>query len=366
MKILQITHYGSLTNYGALLQAYALQRALTELGHDVTLLRASFSFHNILKKWYKNPLRVVKAWNRRRAELEAEKKHPRKFSEFASRYMKLSELEFHSHKDLIKAGLTADALVTGSDQVWSSKKPSSAYFLEFGPVAALRFSYAASVGSKACMDAKYLSEFKKKTRNFSGISVREKEALEQCFSAGINTAIQVPDPVMLFSPEQWRQQLNLSTTAPERRYCLIYTVGHNRISVDSKLAEYCRKKGIQIIAVPAQHHTEVNAKGVQCVYPTIPEFLSLIDNADFVVTDSFHGTAFSLLLNTPFVVIPKNSHDARFITLDEYFNISGAYFQGDIDSCLAFNFDFDAINEKINALRSKGWDFLRRTTGVKK
>lgn len=366
MKILQITHYGSLTNYGALLQAYALQRALTELGHDVTLLRASFSYHNVLKKWYKNPFRIVKAWNRRRAELRAEKKHPRKFSEFAAGYMKLSELEFHSHRDLVKAGLVADALVTGSDQVWSSKRPSPAYFLEFGPAEALRFSYAASVGSKACFDEKYLAEIKKKTRNFSGISVREKEALDQCLSAGIDTAIQVPDPVMLFSPEQWRQQLNLSAAVSERRYCLIYTVGHNMISIDSKLTEYCRKKGLQIIAVPAQHHTEVNAKGVQCVYPTVPEFLSLIDNADFVVTDSFHGTAFSILFNTPFVVIPKNSHDARFITLDEYFDISGAYFKGNIDSCLAFKFDFDTINEKIDTLRRQGWEFLCRTTGAER
>ena len=160
MKILQITHYGSLTNYGALLQAYALQRALTEIGHDVTLLRASFSYHNILKKWYKHPFKVLKAWKRRRNELRTEKKHPRNFPGFAGKYLKLSEQEFHSQKDLLKAGLTADALVTGSDQVWSSKKPSPAYFLEFGPADALRFSYAASVGSMACMDEKYLAEFR--------------------------------------------------------------------------------------------------------------------------------------------------------------------------------------------------------------
>ena len=77
MKIFQITHWGSLTNYGALLQAYALQRALRDMGHDVTLIRASFSLHNILRKWYKAPFRVLGALKKRRMELREEERHHR-------------------------------------------------------------------------------------------------------------------------------------------------------------------------------------------------------------------------------------------------------------------------------------------------
>ncbi len=362
MKIGQITHYGSLSNYGALLQAYALQRALKELGHEVVLLRASFSFHNILRKWYCSPWRVWRAWRARRAEWAAEKKHPRRFAAFAAQYMTISEQEFHSLRDLQKAGIEADALVTGSDQVWSSKKPFPPYFLAFGPAEARRFSYAASVGSKARMDREYLANFREMLTPFSGISVRESEALQQCRAAGVEQAELVPDPVMLFPPETWREVFDLPTESGRGKYCLIYTVGHNPIGTMPELAGHCRENGWQLIVVPAQYQSTLQTDTAEVCYPDVPGFLSLIDQAELVVTDSFHGTVFSLLFNTPFVVIPKNRHDARFITLDEYFDLSRVYYRGDLAGCLAGRPDFAAVNSKMASLRRTGWDFLRRAT----
>lgn len=362
MKIFQITHYGSLTNYGALLQAYALQSALKELGHDVTLLRASFSFHNVLRKWYRKPLQVLKMLFMQLAEKRAEKKNPRHFAEFAEDCMTLSAEKYHTHKELLAARLEADAFVTGSDQVWSSKTPVPHYFLEFGPPEAIRFSYAASVGSKARFDAGYLAALKEKTANFSGISVRESKALEQCQAAGIDSAVLVPDPVLLFSADEWKKRLSLTAPDPDRKYCLIYTVGHKLIAIDQELREYCRKAGLQIIMIPAQYYAAVKMPDVQSIYPDIPGFLNLINNAELVVTDSFHGTVFSLLFNTPFIVIPKNDQDARFITLDEYFHISGAYFKSDLKAFLEFKVDFHSVNRKICELRETGWSFLRKMT----
>ena len=362
MKIAQITHYGSLSNYGALLQAYALQLALKELGHDAFLLQASFSFHNILRKWYKSPLRVLKAWRRNRAEQRAEQLHPRKFREFAASRMTLSAKKYFSHRDLLKDPIDADALVTGSDQVWSGKTPFPPYFLDFGAPEAIRFSYAASIGSKARTDAEYLQKFRQSLTKFSGVSVREFEALEQCHLAGIDSAVLVPDPVMLFDGDHYRKELQLTAPQTSGKYCLIYTVGR-KLACEAEIVAYCRQKNLQIIVVAAQHQNNPDIPGGELCYPEIQEFLALIDHAEMVVTDSFHGTVFSLLFNTPVTVIPKNDHDARFDTLNEYFHISGAYCRGDFEQATEYRFDFPAVNRKIAALQTVGWDFLKSVTG---
>lgn len=364
MKIAQITHFGSLSNYGALLQAYALQQALKELGHDVCLLQASFSFNNVLRKWYKSPLRVLKAWLKLKEEQRAEQLHPRKFMEFAVQQLTLSQKKYHSHRDLLAEKFDVDALVTGSDQVWSGKTPFPPYFLDFGPAEALRFSYAASIGSKVRTDAHYLSKFKQMLKNFNGISVRESEALNQCKLAGFDTALLVPDPVMLFSGDHYREKLQLSAPPMYKKYCLIYTVGRN-LKKKQEIISYCRENNLQPVVVVAQHKSHLDIPNSSLCYPEIPEFLSLIDHAQLVVTDSFHGTVFSLLFNTPVVVIPKNDHDARFETLNEYFNIAEAYCRGEFRDAVNHYFDFTAINEKIKELQFTGWEYLRTVTGEK-
>ena len=364
MKIVQITHFGSLSNYGALLQAYALQQALKELGHDPILLRAGFSFSNILRKWYKSPLRVLKAWRKIKAEEREEQLHPRKFREFASAKINLSEKFYNSHRALQKSGIEADAMVTGSDQVWSGKKPFPPYFLEFGPAGARRFSYAASIGSKARCDRKYLAELRKKLAGFHAVSVRESEALKQCQLAGISDAVLVPDPVMLFTPDYYRRELGLAADIPAQNYCLVYTVGRNNIARNQEIIDYCRENNLQLLTVAAQHQSSAGSAEAELCYPEIPQFLTLIDHAALVVTDSFHGTVFSLLFNTPVTVIPKNGHDARFDTLNEYFDLAGCFCRQAFRKAAEHQFDFGKINCKLAELRETGWNFLRNAAGA--
>ena len=282
--------------------------------------------------------------------------------EFAAEHMTLSAKKYASHRDLLKDTFEVDALVSGSDQVWSGKMPFPPYFLDFGPAKARRFSYAASVGSKARTEEQYLSCFRKSLENFCGISVREREALTQCRLAGIDQAVLVPDPVMLFDGDFYRKNLQLSTPDSSEKYCLIYTVGRN-LHREEEIAAYCRENDLKMIEVVSQHQSRGGIPGGRLCYPEIPEFLSLIDNARLMVTDSFHGTVFSLLFNTPVTVIPKNNHDARFDTLYEYFGIADACCRKDFRSAADFVFDFAAINSKIKELQGIGWDYLRTVTG---
>lgn len=357
MKILQITHYGNTTNYGAVLQAYALQRALEKQGHEPILLRASFSFNNIMRHWYRNPGRFLRACVKQLDDCFEERRHPRKFSEFIQKNLNCSAGVYHSHRALLKGNLHADALVTGSDQVWSSKKIFPPYFLDFANADAKRFSYAASVGSIARMDESYLSSFRKAVSGFDAISVREFEGLEQCRRAGVANAELVLDPVFLLTPEEYVKLLALSPLR-SKPYCLLYTVGKRKPPCMDELAEYCRQKDLDFLIVSSSGRRMKFPKTAIKIYPEIPDFVCLIKNASLVATDSFHGAAFSILFNRKFVYFSKNSHDARFETLDRLFGAGRALYKGDLRECLKSDIDYGKINSAISVMRNEGYDFI--------
>jgi len=359
MKVLNITHFGSLTNYGELLQAYALQTALRSLRHDAVLLRASFSLHNQLRKWYKSPLNACRAWLTHRAALRDENRHPRDFAGFIARNMKATEEVFHTHRELLRADLKADALITGSDQVWSSKRPFPPYFLDFGPKDALRISYAASVGSKARFGEDYLRDFAARLRRFSAVSVRETEALEQCRRAGSPRAVLVPDPVLLLEADHYRKRFFSPELLPEKPFCLIYLVSCRNFPWE-EVCRHAQTRGEEPVVVCSQRSTVPKGveKTARVVYPDLPQWLTLIDRARLTITDSFHGTLVSLLFGTAPAVVRKNSHDARFDTLFSHFPSARRewreLFFGGGDAP-----DFPAIHEKMRSLREIGFAFLR-------
>lgn len=370
MKILNITHFGSLTNYGALLQAYALQTFLAEAGHDPVLVRASFSLHNRLRKWYRSPVAACKALLAHRAELRAEKLHPRDFAGFAARYMKTTPECYHTAGALKKARLQADVLITGSDQVWSSKRPFPPYFLHFGPAEALRVSYAASIGSQARLGEEYLRKFAAELENFSAVSVREDEGLEQCRRAGRPSARLVPDPVLLLDADHYREKFSDPQLLPEKPFVLVYLVAGKNL-LWPELLRRAGERGCEVVAVSSQKSRipDKFAGNVKVVYPTIPQWLTLIDHAETVITDSFHGTLFSLLFGTPPLVVRKNSHDARFDTLCGYFPSARTALQGRavydrIDG--GAEPDPAAVADKIARLREVGRAFLSEALSGKR
>ncbi len=367
MKILQITHSGTLSNYGAVLQAYALQQALKKLGHDPVLIRTDFTFRNILNKWYRNPLRVVRAYGELRARRREERKHPRRFDEFVSRYMQTTPERYSTLGQLRAAPWEADAMVTGSDQVWSGKKPFPPYFLAFGPEKAIRFSYAASVGSKTHGGPEYAAAFKAAVRRFQAVSVRETEALEQCRAYGFPEAKLVPDPVLLLEPEAYVEAFQLPEGPAPEPYGLIYLVGRQGIEKVAGLAEYCRERNLKMVCVHSEHlHAAATAAGMEVACPEIPAWLDLIRKASLVVTDSFHGTLFSLVFKRRLVIVRKNQRDARFDTLDALFPIAPACYRGDLAACAAFQPDHEAIHTKIRELRAEGYAFLNEALTERK
>ena len=287
MKIGIVTFWSSKDNYGQLLQLFALQTFLKELGHEPFLIRYAFwkdnSIPKLFKEYFLLPWRIPRAIKNKIAERKVHKSnivHERKFVDFLSENILYTE-QIYSTKELINNPPIADCYITGSDQVWGALTPNPVFFLQFGAKEIKRISFAASFGDgNDFFKDRYISKVTPYLNKFDMVTVREYKALDVCKKAGINGCILFPDPTLLIDMSNYNRLLfsNLSTD----KYCLVYMLEgeeKTKMSMDDIVA-FVKDMGAKMIYVASQGRFDKYAKQ----YPTIPQFLSYIKNADFVIT----------------------------------------------------------------------------------
>lgn len=318
MKIKTITCH-RVYNYGASLQAYALQHYLEKLGHDVEIIDYwPEQFHRRYNLWYiprnskyrkivdklpflRYPLGLLKnkgklkTWGRKNA-----------FIEFENKYLHITSTRYLTSDELKSDPPNADIYITGSDQVWNTDMENGrypAYYLDFGRKEIKRVSYAASFGIPVVND-EYKDFVTNELKKIDQISVREKSGLKILDSLGIRGGVSVVDPVFLLSNNEWNKLSNYAADYGLQRngYILVYDFLHNdtRIyDIASKLSKY---KKLPIVSINDYSWIKYADKNINCAGPT--EFLKLIQNASSVVCNSFHATAFSVLFSKEFYVYP--------------------------------------------------------------
>ena len=377
-----VTYWNSLDNYGQVLQCYALQQYLISEGYDAFLIKyAPENKDTIVKKIGRNlSIRKVlyffsserKAQKERDRETEREDQKARelakqcRFDEFRSQNIKSTSTVYKTIEELRSKPPEADAYICGSDQVWNNslyEKNTGGWYLAFGN--APRISYAASIG-RVIAD-KEQKKFSNYLKQFKAVSVREKSAQECCKKNGREDAIIAIDPTILLGREGF-QKLIIPETG-NKDYIFIYALNVDntddihwqeieRISEDNRVAvEVCCSSGYItardfIPGHPNQHLT-------------VQEWLSTIKNAKFVVTSSFHGTVFCLLMHVPFVSIPLSNKFSRAndrirdllhsVGLEERFLENGR----EIGSLYSAQIDWKAVDQRLSAARIESSDFLR-------
>ncbi|GHV88942.1 hypothetical protein AGMMS50267_13020 [Spirochaetia bacterium] len=259
----------------------------------------------------------------------------RQFAEFRNKYIKQSEKIYYSYNELNENPPDADVYIVGSDQVWNpaflNKARTRAYFLGFGKTSVKRISYAASFGKDKLKDG-FITEIVPLLNKFLYVSVREKSGLAICRQCGINNAEWVPDPTMLFDGNTYRSLYqNEPVKRPKKPYCFLYMLGNRHDFSIQMVYDWANEKNIDVVYVTG------NAKydSYEKVYTTIPEWVYLIDNADYVITNSFHCSVFSLLFKKRFGVIPSKGElrgmNDRFISLFEMFEIEERFIDNDFN-----------------------------------
>ena len=213
-----------------------------------------------------------------------------------------------------------------------------AYFLDFGNKNILRLSYAASWGTTE-LPKRIVASITKMLDKFNYVSVRENSGKEICAKCGIEDADWVCDPTLLISAEQYRKiykENHINTI--NKKYLLFYYLNNNCDFDIESVYHFANKKGLEVIFISGNGFYDEHEK----VEATIPEWLYLVDNAEYVITNSFHCAVFCTIFYKCFGVIPLTGYAAgmnerfsslfelrgtgnRFITSDNYSALGNEY-----------------------------------------
>ena len=295
-------------NYGSSLQAYALQRAVREAGHDCEHIDympdRKEKIRNLLCSG--NDLKLIAEGLRKRSVRSAQQGAREKSGAIPAFYrerMKLGPV-CRNRAELRNQAEKYDILVCGSDQIWNPVWLNPAYFLTFAPEGIRKVAYAASLGIRTMPAARKVRKIRKWTEGFSAISVREEEGAELLEKMTGLKADVMPDPVCLLSREEWEE---VAVPCGDGPYLLCYFIGENE-SYWEKVRKLSAESGLPVRVIPVT--AESYASGYELLDDIGPErFLGAIRNASLFCTDSFHGLAFGTIFGTKTEVIRRYRED---------------------------------------------------------
>lgn len=326
----------SVCNYGTQLQAYATQEKLKQYFDDVVFIdyrRPDTYGVNLLKTFTKGNILKVPAilptliyWKKN-------------FGGFQKKYLKFTDEKYLKTEDFDNFKDVADVYFSGSDQVWNTGWNNGVIpplYLSFVPDNKPRYAYASSFG-KSKIDEKDIKEAKKYLDKYEKIAVREDtgvEILKNQFD--INDAIRILDPTLAMNADFWRKVKPKNKIKED--YILIYNLNRSK-EFDEYAEELAKRTGYKLYRF-CTRLDQVFRNGKSLVMPDIFDFVTLVDDAKLVLTDSFHATAFSINMNTEPVCIYPNEYSSRLSDFLKLVNCTNRH---------AKNFeDFDVINNKVN------------------
>lgn len=310
-------YYGN-SNYGGVLQAYALQKTIEQMGTDcVQISYDVIHAHNRtgLRLWrlFLNPGRLFPAICERLTKQKVTV--PTEISAEINR----REMAFHSFQERIPhteqvyyegamehCGAKFDTLVTGSDQVWKLSAIRPACFLHFAGPGQKKISYAASVSMDSFTRVQ-AAVVKHYLRDFAAVSVRESQTVDLLRPLSPVEPVWTLDPTLLLTADQWDEIC--ADRMIEEHYLFCYFLGMDQQKCDLA-TEFARQNGWKIVTIPYLHgydEKEPSDFGDYRMIDVSPEqFLSLIKHASYVLTDSFHACVFSNVYKRQYAVFNRN------------------------------------------------------------
>ena len=368
-------------NYGTSLQGYAMLKKIQQLGYEVEVIQ----YTKRLSAWQKmkfvvNALRAGE-WKNIKHRLTSKqilKKYPAYAASVAERtkavdaykQKRLMPLfhEYIGYDALRKGSLNYDAVVVGSDQVWTPMSlPNKFFNLLFVDDSVRKVAYASSFGVSEIpffqrkATGAYLDRFYK-------IGVREQRGKEIVEELSHQKATVVADPTMLLSREEWELEIADAYTPTNEPYIFCYFLGTNRESRKA-VNELKAKTGYKIITIRHmdEYVPEDELFGDEAPYNVDPnDFVKYISRAAYVCTDSFHCTVFSIIFHRQFMTFYRfaaTNKIGRNSRIDSLFNILGLQerlYAGNI-FVIDNSIFYDKVDEKLKSLRGNSLEFLKNS-----
>ena len=316
MRIGILTFCNSRDNYGQVLQCFALQEFLRKAGHEPFLIRyredrtsgAAGGERKSVLRYLKHFGTYYHLFQQRRKEAayyREEAKHDRNFRSFIEEHIAASPI-IYDRRTITERPPEADAYICGSDQIWGGD---AAYYLDFVPKGKKKIAYAPSFGGVSNFTPTYREQVRTCLEDFAFIGMREESGVQTCRDIGRSDAIKVCDPTLLLSKEDYFRLLPPKNNS-EKPYILLYLLGAPTNLNIKDLYKKAAQRGLDVKYVAAQGQYDAFPK----TYPSITSWLRLIRDAEMVITNSFHGTVFSLICSRPFMTVPLTRSYQRMNT----------------------------------------------------
>jgi len=358
MKIGILTYHRA-HNYGALLQAYALRYFLMDKGYEVEFVDYWPEYHDdeykllsgkVLNKY--SYLGRVKYLIGFFVGLNRIVKRRNGYIRFMKQRLNLTDKPKFNNG--LEINSSYDVIIYGSDQIWRKQRLFSCpgfdeiYFgSKIGNVQK-RISYAASIGV-IDLDNEDVTFLKHHLKNFDAISVREENLKETISNIGFNSTLTL-DPVFLLNKNEWNKIAFNKPGIQNDKYILFY---HLSKSPDAELLVGKLKNKFRCKVIEIQAEVDPYCFGKRYFQTATPEdFLSLVKNAEFVVSTSFHGVAFSVIFEKQFYALGMGNNSERVKSLLSSLSIRNRYLDNNDNIDFAAHIDYLKVNEKLENSRS--------------
>ena len=372
----------NVNNYGAELQCCALYRKLQQLGYDAEVINYLFGIHPEhvfdgekrtvpipLKQLIKVKLLPVVQNMFCMFHQKNKRLRNKRFDEFHAKYNRLTSIVYPSVKSLYEAKFNYDVLCIGSDQVWNYMKGYSLepFFACFDKNNTKRITYASSIGlSSLSVEAEQV--FKKELTNFAYISVREQQAseiLEKLLNRKIDVVL---DPTLILNKQEWIEVAKYDM-CPKEKYLLVYIVTIKPCDYVLTLARHIAKqRNLKILRICRDAYPEHSGRDVEEILTAGPsDFVGLFSKAEFVVTNSFHGTVFSINFSKPFYSVIKSHHstNSRLTSILKKLGLEDRIVPVGSQLPMISDIDFSDPSAKLEAERKLSIEYINKALSNK-
>lgn len=361
------------TNYGGILQAFALQTVLEHMGHKVIVLNSPqhkqlplwkmpFSYtKRILQKYIlgQKDVRVFyEQWYNKTYPIISQ--HTEKFIESYIHQYRIKNLSKLKKEEL-------DAIIVGSDQIWRTcyypqiENAFLAFTKDWKHIK--RIAYAPSFGTdKWEYSHKQTLACKRLIKNFNAVSVREISAIDLCNKYLDCIPTLTLDPTLLLNAEDYIQLINQTSTNKTSNMLLTYILDENEEK--NQITHYIAKeKRLNIVRVNSKVENTF-AKLEERIQPPVEQWIKGFYDAEFIVTDSFHACVFSIIFNKPFIVYGNRERGySRFTSLLSLFDLTNQLVTNidEIPQKLYTPIDWNKVNQKRSELKKLSMSFLKNS-----
>lgn len=367
-------------NFGGILQAFALQKALSNLGHEAVTVntprkqtggkeKVKSVVKRLIMTYFQGKPVKIRAWpNRREKQIISQNT-----SRFIKEHIQLTELIDSPDKFQNLNKQRFQAFIVGSDQVWRPKYSPwlPGFFLAFlsEKDPARRIAYAASFGVDHWeYTPEQTNSFALLAKKFHAISVREDSAIELCKKhLGVN-AVHLVDPTLLLPKEEYIKLIEKDGVEPTDGKLMAYIL--DKSEEKKKILEKASTAlGLKsFFVMPSKRFDEPGRKKVtECVFPPVTAWLRGFMDAEYVVTDSFHGVVFSIIFNKPFIALGNQRRGlARFTSLLKMFDLEERLIlspENLTTTLLTKPIDWEKVNAEVNARKQEAIQFLTNALG---